>query len=121
MTGADAAMFTIIKSWERSNLIGKLCVGAEFILRSTRTNETLYHREGVVMLDMEVDSESDEPKDILTDMLITTLSTAMQDKVKVGRRCSGLVLGDMPVGPYSPQYGMDENEPAEAGYMEAVE
>ena len=39
--GADAAMFTIIKSWSRSNLGGTLTVGVEYILRSTKTGQTL--------------------------------------------------------------------------------
>lgn len=38
VTGADAAMFTIVKQWDRDNLNGKLRVRAEFILRSTKTN-----------------------------------------------------------------------------------
>lgn len=121
VTGADAAMFTIVKQWDRDNLNGKLRVRAEFILRSTKTNETLYHREGLVTLDTEVDSEGDKPIGVLTDVLITALGTAMQDKVKAGRRCSGIVLSDMPIGPYSPRYGADGNEPAGASYVEVVE
>ena len=41
--GADAAIFTIIKSWDRNSLMGYLTVGVEYILRSTATGETLYH------------------------------------------------------------------------------
>ena len=44
--GADAAMFTIIKDWKRSNIGGKLTVDIEYILRSTKTGQTLYTREG---------------------------------------------------------------------------
>ena len=43
--GADAAMFTIIKSWKRSKIGGSLTAGVEYILRSTKTGETLYRRE----------------------------------------------------------------------------
>ena len=40
--GADAAIFTIIKSWKRNNLGGTLTAGVEYIMRSTKTGETLY-------------------------------------------------------------------------------
>lgn len=43
--GADAAMFTIIKSWSRSNIGGSLTVEVEYILRSCVTGQTLYQRE----------------------------------------------------------------------------
>jgi hypothetical protein len=46
--GADAAMFTIIKSWKRNNVGGKITAGVEYILRSTKTGETLYKREGLI-------------------------------------------------------------------------
>lgn len=52
--GADAAMFTIIKSWKRNNIGGKLTVDVEYILRSTKTNETLYRREGNIKVDTSV-------------------------------------------------------------------
>ena len=52
--GADAAMFTIIKSWKRSNLGGNLTVDIEYILRSTKTGQTLYTREGKIKVDTSV-------------------------------------------------------------------
>ena len=54
--GADAAMFTIIKSWSRKTVTGKLTVGVEYILRSTSTGETLYHREGLINVDTSVNA-----------------------------------------------------------------
>lgn len=56
--GADAAMFTIIKSWSRSNIGGSLTVEVEYILRSTVTGETLYQREGKVKIDTSVNTGS---------------------------------------------------------------
>lgn len=47
--GADAAMFTIINNWQRTNISGKLTAQIEYLLRSTRTSETLYNREGQIM------------------------------------------------------------------------
>ena len=52
--GADAAMFTTIKSWKRNNLGGNITAGVEYLLRSTKTGETLYKREGLITVDTSV-------------------------------------------------------------------
>jgi hypothetical protein len=51
-------MFTIIKSWKRNNVGGKLTAGVEYILRSTVTGETLYKREGLINVDTSVSGGS---------------------------------------------------------------
>ena len=52
---ADAAMFTIIKDWRRNNIGGMLTVKVEYILRSTKTGQTLYTREGEIKVNTSVD------------------------------------------------------------------
>ena len=52
--GADAAMFTIIKDWRRSNVGGKISVDICYILRSTKTGQTLYSREGNISVDTSI-------------------------------------------------------------------
>ena len=105
--GADAAMFTIVKSWDRNSLLGNLTVGVEYILRSTNTGETLYHREGLIKLDTSVNSGGGGLVGSLVNMAATAVSTAMTDKVVAGRRCTAFVLSDMPVGKYSDVFGKD--------------
>ncbi len=107
--GANAAMFTIIKSWERDNADGELTVQAEYILRSTVSGETLYHREGCVTVSLA--TESDEEAGFLgalVDMLANTVATALTDHVEAGRKCTAIVLSDMPLGRYAPEYGTDQ-------------
>lgn len=48
--GADAAMFTIIKAWKRSNLGGKLTVDVEYILRSTKQDKRFTHVKATLKL-----------------------------------------------------------------------
>ncbi len=105
--GADAAMFTIVKSWDRNSLLGNLTVGVEYILRSTNTGETLYHREGLIKLDTSVNSGGGGLVGSLVNMAATAVRTAMTDKVVAGRRCTAFVLSDMPVGKYSDVFGKD--------------
>lgn len=110
--GADAAMFTIIKSWNRSNIGGSLTVEVEYILRSTVSGETLYRREGKVKLNTSVDTGSKGLLGALLDVAATAAKTAATDKIVAGRKCTAFVLSDMPEGKYGLNYGKDQQSPA---------
>lgn len=118
--GADAAMFTIIKSWDRKPITGMLTAGVEYILRSTSTGETLYHREGLISVDTSLYSGGGGLLGFVVNMAATAINTAMTDKVVAGRKCNAFVLSDMPVGKYSPNYGKDQHLEAGKSYIEAV-
>ena len=107
--GADAAMFTIIKSWSRSNIGGTLTVEVEYILRSTVTGETLYQREGKVKIDTSVNT-----------VAATAAKTAATDKIEAGRKCTAFVLSDMPEGKYGLNFGKDQQSPAGAPRITAT-
>lgn len=118
--GADAAMFTIIKDWQRVNIGGELTVQIEYILRSTKTGEILYNREGRITLNTSVNSGSGSALGALVDLVATAINTAVTDKVEAGRKCNVYVLSDMPTGKYSPLYGKDLNNPAGKKFIKAV-
>lgn len=117
--GADAVMFTIIKDWQRMNLSGEITVQIEYILRSARTGETLYSREGKVTIDTSVNGGAGG-WGILVDLLATVVKTASTDNIEAGRKCNSLVLSDMPVGKYSPDYGKDKDYPGGERFVEEV-
>lgn len=117
--GADAAMFTIIKNWQRVNISGKLTVQIEYVLRSTKTGETLYNREGQITIDTSINSGVGG-FGALVDLVATAVNTAMTDKVVAGRKCNVFVLSDMPAGKYSPLYEQDMNNPAGKKFIKAV-
>ncbi|MBQ7042528.1 MAG: DUF799 family lipoprotein [Muribaculaceae bacterium] len=108
--GADAAMFTIIKSWKRNVLMSKVTVGIEYILRSTQTGEVIYKREGLISLDTG-DSNS---------ILASIINTVSTDKIIVGRLCNSYVLSDMPEGKYSINYTKDQSFPAGKSYIKTT-
>ena len=110
--GADAAMFTIIKSWSRSNIGGSLTVEVEYILRSTVTGETLYQREGKVKIDTSVNTGSKGLLGALLDVAATAAKTAATDKIEAGRKCTAFVLSYMPEGKYGLNFGKDQQSPA---------
>jgi hypothetical protein len=118
--GADAAMFTVIKSWKRNKVGGKITCGVEYILRSTKTGETLYKREGLISVDTSVSSGSGGLFGALIDLAATAINTAATDKVVAGRRCTVYVLSDMPEGKYSTMYEKDQQLPAGKSYVQAT-
>ena len=119
--GADAAMFTIVKSWDKNGLLGTLTVGVEYILRSTTTGETLYQREGLIKVDTSVSGGAGGGiVGSLVNMAATAVNTAMTDKVVAGRKCTAFVLSDMPVGKYDDAYGKDTEVLAGEKFIKAT-
>ena len=118
--GADAAMFTIIKSWKRNNVGGKLTAGVEYILRSTKTGETIYQREGLIKVDTSVRSGSGGLLGLAISAVATAINTAATDKVVAGRKCTAFVLSDMPEGRYGAKFDQDQKLPAGKSYIEAT-
>ena len=117
--GADAAMFTIIKSWKRNNIGGKLTVDVEYILRSTKTGQTLYTREGNIKVDTSVDGGGGG-LGALVSIIATAINTATTDKVIAGRKCNAFVLSDLPAGKYSKLYEKDAKNPAGKKFVKAT-
>lgn len=116
---ADAAMFTIIKSWKRNNVGGKLTVDVEYILRSTKTGQTLYQREGNIKVDTSVSGGSGG-LGALVGLIATAVNTAVTDKVVAGRKCNAFVLSDLPAGKYSTSYEKDMKNPAGKSFVKAT-
>ena len=114
--GADAAMFTIIKSWKRNNIGGVLTAGVEYILRSTKTGE----REGLIKVDTSVRSGGGGLLGALVDIAATAASTAATDKVVAGRKCTLFVLSDMPEGRYGVNFDKDQKMPAGKKFIKAT-
>ena len=119
--GADACMFTTIKSWKRNNLGGVITVDVEYTLKSTRTNEILYQREGLIHLDTSVGVSGGGLFGALINMAATAINTAATDKVIAGRRCSAFVLSNLPAGVYDEvHYNKDEKSPAGKSFIKAT-
>ncbi len=118
--GADAVMFTIIKSWKRNNIGGSLSVDVEYILRSTKSGQTLYSREGKVSVDTSVGGSGGGLFGSLLNVVATAVNTATTDKVVAGRKCNAFVLSDLPAGKYSPLFEKDSKLPAGKSVVSAT-
>lgn len=117
--GADAVMFTIIKDWKRNNAGGKLSVDVEYILRSTKTGQTLYSKEGKIDVDTSIDGGG-SGFGALIGLIATAVNTAATDKVVAGRKCNAFVLSDLPAGKYSTSFEKDANNPAGEKFVKAT-
>lgn len=117
---ADAAMFTIIKDWKRNKLAGALIVKIEYILRSTKTGQTLYTREGHIAVDTSVNSGGSGGIGALVNLVATAINTAATDKVIAGRKCNAFVLSDMPAGKYSTSFEKDSANRAGKSFVKAT-
>lgn len=106
--GADAAMFTIIKKWKRNNVGGKISVDIEYILKSTKTGETLYQREGIITVDTSVGGGGGGLIGLAIRAAATAINTASTDKVVAGRKCNAYILRDLPAGKYNPSFDKDQ-------------
>ena len=99
---------------------GTLTAGVEYIMRSTKTGETLYKREGLIKVDTSVSSSGGGLLGGLVNIVATAVSTAVTDKVIAGRRCTAFVLSDMPEGKYGKNYDKDQKMPAGKSYVKAT-
>lgn len=120
MLGVDAAMFTIIKDWTRNKVVGSLTAEVDYILRSTKTGETIYQRGGKITVDTSTNTGQGGLFGFIADAVATAISTSATDKVVAGRKCTDYVLSDLPAGPYSPSYGQDGDVEAGASYVTAT-
>jgi hypothetical protein len=110
--GADVALFTIIHRWDKSGLAGSVKVEIEYILKSTKTNEVLYTRKGLINYDTSIRSNSGSLAGLLVSVAATAINTAATKYVDVAMTCNKYTLTDMPVGKYSPKCQLDKEEMA---------
>jgi hypothetical protein len=106
--GADVALFTIINKWSKVTLGNMISVDIEYIFKSTKTNEVLFSRKGVINVDTSVSSGLGGSYAALIDMALSAANTALTDKVIAARRCNVYVLKDLPSGVYSPLFDKDQ-------------
>lgn len=104
--GADMAVFTIINEWKKSKIGGKIYVEVQYIIKSTKTNETIYTRTGKVNYNTSVSAGSGLGG-LLASAILTAVNTAATKYVNVARACNYYTLQDLPVGKYSPMHNKD--------------
>jgi len=98
--GADMVLFTTINKWTKT--YGTVTVGVEYTIKSTRTNEILYTRKGIVNYDTSVQVSGGGLVGALVSAAATAISTAATQYIKVARACNVYTLSDIPAGKFAP-------------------
>lgn len=111
--GADVAVFTIIHKWEKSGLASNVYVEVEYIIKSTKTDQPLYHRNINATYDASVSLGMGGLVGALADITASAINTAATKYVDVARATNAFTFGDLPSGKYSPNHGTDGVEMAD--------
>lgn len=107
--GADSVLFIKLKTWETNYMVisGNVTVGMEYVLVSAETNNVLWSYQNTFVLDT-----SGSSGNLIADIIVTAVSTAVTDYVPVARRVHANAVTTLPVGKYHPKYlkdGADKN------------
>lgn len=105
--GADVAIFTIIKSWDKSLIGSKVTIGIEYIFKSTKTNEILYDRDATIVCDTSTAMSGSGLLGALIKATADIIKTAATDYVPIAVMCNKNALADIPYGKYHPKHGLD--------------
>lgn len=102
----DAVLFTVINRWDKSLLDNSVRVEVEYILRSARTDQTIFRRSADMVVDTSVVSGWG-----LFDMVANAIATAATSKIVAARKANYSALYDMPFGKYAPEHNKDGKMP----------
>jgi hypothetical protein len=107
--GADGVMFIKIKEWNTAYYVigGHVAVGVEFILKSTKTGDTLWAYDGRIVVDTSGGGYGGGWVGLVAKVVETAIKTALTDYVPIAKRVNYMTLGSMPYGKYHSFHGKD--------------
>ena len=109
--GADAVLFTEIIEWDKSFYVigGNVEVNLEFVLKSTKTEKTLWSYKGNIKVDTSSDdSEIPGLAGFLLEVAVTAVKTAAQDYVPIAKKINVQGLITIPYGYYHAKFNQDQ-------------
>ena len=107
--GADVAIFTIIKSWNKSVIGSSITIEIEYIFKSTKTNEVVFNRDARIVCNTSTGARANGfgLLGALAVAAADAIKTAVTDYVPIAVMCNNAALEDLPAGKYSPKHGAD--------------
>lgn len=110
--GADAVLFTTIKKWNLSYMVlaANLTVSIDCELKSTKSNTTLWHYNGTVVVDLSGGNTGGGIGGLIVKVIVTAISSAMADYVPHARTANYRAIRSLPYGKYHPLYGKDRGQ-----------
>lgn len=125
--GADLSVFTTIKKWDKSVIGSTVTVEIDYLIKSTRSNKIVYHKDATLVCDTSFDSglsKSSNPYvalfGLIADITVSAVKTAVTEYTDVARSCNFRVFNnDLPKGKYNPLYELDTEQMAEQEIINA--
>lgn len=110
--GADVAIFTVIKSWDKNVITSDITIEIEYILKSTKTNEVLFDRDTKIVCDTSsnVTTSGGGLLGALINVTANVVKTVVTDYVSIAVQGNNQAFIDLPKGKYSPNYTLDGEE-----------
>ncbi|MCQ2583943.1 MAG: DUF799 domain-containing protein [Treponema sp.] len=114
--GADMVLFTRINYCYKSVLLSEVTVDADFIVKSTKTDEILFEKNVNVSQDTKTELSNTEPGEtrsffeFFIDTAATAVTTSLTSYEKLVRDSGAQTFEYMPYGPYHPSYLLDKEE-----------
>ena len=109
--GADAVVFSQIDDWTKRGF--GIETKIRYIIKSTRTGDTLFDRSCDLYLDLQVDSGGSSALSQLIDLAASAIATAATDHIVAAREANYFIFRDIPRGKYNPEYLQDKEVMAE--------
>jgi hypothetical protein len=112
--GADAILLVKIVKWNKSYYIvgADLTVTLEFVLKSTKTGETLWEYTGTIKKDLSGGNGGNNGlAGLLIKAAVTAVNAATADYTPVARDVNVQVLSTIPYGKYNSLYDTDRETP----------
>jgi hypothetical protein len=108
--GADAVLFTTIKKWDLSYavLASNLTVSIDCLLKSTKSDQTLWQYTGTVVVDLSGGNSGGGIGGLIAKAIATAINSAVADYVPRARQANYLALTSIPYGKYHTQYNQDQ-------------
>jgi len=108
--GADAVVFSEIKSWKKVGVGIQTCI--RYFIKSTHSGEILFDKTSDIFLDTSVGVDvGDSLLGALISVAATAANTAMTDHIEAARLANQKIFNDIPRGRYDSSYLQDQNVP----------
>jgi len=106
--GADAVLFVNITEWDTNYYVlgGNVTVALGFLLKSTKTGETLWSYK--VRREISTSGNSNNGGGILGAIIETAIKTSTQDYMPIAKKVNGMAIRTLPVGVYHPYHDKDQ-------------
>jgi hypothetical protein len=111
--GADSVMYVKILKWDTSYYVigGDITVSVDFLLKSTKTGETLWSYDGTIVLNTTGGNYASAGlAGIVIQIVETAVKTAMADYQPLAKQANFQTVSTMPHGKYNDLYLKDFEE-----------